>query len=143
MDTQATWFTYEYCSDVVATKDFYGRLVGLTQIWDAPDDVAFRHGCVQLSFTAGNSRPQPGGWAFQPGWSNGQLPDAPPVHAVASISIALEPQAFSDAVERLQASAVERLRPEPFWVGYWSFVVKDPDGMTVELSDPTSPEGPQ
>lgn len=135
---EATWFSYEYCTDVAATKEFYGDFLGLTQIWDEPDDVAFRHGCVQLAFTLGTPQPLPEGWAFQPGWSHGQLPEAPPVEKVRSISIALEPEAFQRAVGRLQASNVDRLRQEPFWVGYWAFVVKGPDGLTVELSDPVS-----
>ena len=48
---------------------------------------------------------------------------------------------FQSAVERLQQANVEALRPEKFWVGYWSYVVKDPMGQTVELADP-SPSPP-
>ena len=136
----ATWFTYEYCTDIAATRRFYGALIGLTQTWDEPDDVAFKHGTVQLSFQRVDTLDRPGGWAFQPGWSNGQLADAPPVSSVRSISIALSPAAFAAAIGRLQVADVEQLRTQPFWVGYWSFVVKDPDGLTVELTDPRSPE---
>ena len=39
----------------------------------------------------------------------------------------------------LKKAGVETLRTEPFWVGYWSFVILDPDGRTVELTDPKSP----
>lgn len=134
----ATWFTYEYCRDVAATAHFYGELIGLQQVWFEDDDVAFVHDGVQLSFTRTPDAPQADGWAFQPGWCHGQLPDAPPVLPVRSTSIALPPDHFRAAVARLQAARVRSLRPEPFWVGYWSFVVADPDGMTVELSDPTT-----
>lgn len=139
---QATWFTYEYCTDISATKTFYSELLGLPQIWDTPENVAFRHDCVQLAFTLDDALPRQEGWAFQPGWCHGQLHDAPSARHVRSISLAMEPDAFRSAVTRLRAAGVEALRPEPFWVNYWSFVVRDPDGLTVELSDPHSP-GPQ
>lgn len=135
----ATWFTYEYCTDIAATRDFYVRLIGLTQIWDEENNVAFTHDCVQLSFTRIDQVERPEGWAFQPGWANGQLPDAPLTVTARSISLALAPDEFEASVERLRQAGVRSLRPEPFWVGYWSFVVADPDGMTVELTDATSP----
>jgi hypothetical protein len=47
-------------------------------------------------------------------------------------------EAFSDAVVRLQDAGVDVLRSEPFWVGYWSYVVRDPMGHTVEVADPTT-----
>ena len=135
----ATWFSYEYCTDLAATREFWGELLGLTQIWDEADGVAFEHDRVQVSFQRLESLERPTGWAFQPGWSHGQLADAPPTEPVRSISVALTPDAFRSAVDRLRAAEVEALRPAPFWVGYWSFVVKDPDGRTVELSDADSP----
>lgn len=138
----ATWFVYDVCTDIPGTRHFYGELIGLEQVWDGTDDIAFSHDCVQLSFARVDALPEPQGWAFQPGWSNGQLPEAPAAHLAPSTSIALTPDAFSAAVARLDAAGVERLRDAPFWVGYWSFVVLDPDGRTVELSDPHSP-GPE
>ena len=135
----ATWFSYEYCTDLGATREFYGALLGLTQIWDEADGVAFEHDCVQVSFQPVQSLERLTGWAFQPGWGHGQLPDAPSTEPVRSISVALAPDVFRSAVDRLRAAEVEALRPDPFWVGYWSFVVKDPDGRTVELSDAESP----
>lgn len=135
----ATWFTYDQCTDIPATRDFYGALLGLTQVWDEPDNLGFTHDCVQLTFARVEELDRPEGWAFQPGWGHGQLPDAPHTHQVPSTSVALDPGAFGTAVTRLQEAGVTALRPEPFWVGYWSFVVMDPDGRTVELSDPLSP----
>lgn len=139
MTDPATWFSYAYCTDIAATREFYGRQVGLIQIWDEPDSVAFRHDRVQLSFDRVDTLARPTGWAFQPGWGHGQLPGAPETQQVPSTSLALEPQAFRGAVVRLRAAGVPALRETPFWVGYWSFVVRDPDGRTVELSDPTTP----
>lgn len=135
----ATWFAYEYCTDIAATRTFYGEVIGLTQIWDEHDDVGFTHDCVQLAFHRVDSLERPPGWAFQPGWSYGQLDDAPPTHFTRSISIALSPEDFQAAVSRLTTAGATALRPEPFWVGYWSYVVQDPDGTTVELSDPVTP----
>jgi catechol 2,3-dioxygenase-like lactoylglutathione lyase family enzyme len=134
----ASWFSYEYCTDIPATRNFYGKLIGLEQVWDEPDDVAFRHDCVQLSFHRVATVNHPTGWAFQPGWAFGQLVDTPATQRIRSISIALTPARFRGAVRRLQEAQVPQLRPAPFWVGYWSFVVRDPDGLTVELSDPES-----
>lgn len=34
------------------------------------------------------------------------------------------------------------LRAEPSWVGYWNYVVEDPMGQTVELTDPVSASRP-
>lgn len=138
----STWFVYDVCTDVAATQRFYGELVGLEQIWAAGDDVAFVHDCVQVSFTRVESVPAQEGWAFQPGWCHGQLADAPPAERRPSISIALSPESFRAAVARLGEAGIAAVRDEPFWVGYWSFVVRDPDGRTVELSDPQSP-GPR
>lgn len=135
----STWFSYDVCTDIAATRRFYGELVGLEVVWEAENDVSFVHDCVQLSFTRVKTLQHPDSWAFQPGWSHGQLVDAPAAQHAPSISIALASLTFRNAVSRLQASGVERLRDEPFWVGYWSFVVRDPDGRTVELSDPASP----
>lgn len=138
----ATWFEYDVCTDIPQTRWFYGELLGLIQTWDEPDDVAFIHDSVQLSFTRVDVLERPSGWSFQPGWSHGQLSDAPPAQRLPSRSIAMQPEEFSEAVTRLLEAGVERLRDAPFWVGYWSFVVRDPDGRTVEISDPqtTGPE---
>jgi catechol 2,3-dioxygenase-like lactoylglutathione lyase family enzyme len=136
----STWFVYDYCADLAATRRFYGELLGLATVWDEPDGIAFTHDCVQLSFRLREVQADaPSGWAFQPGWGQGQLADAPPVEHVRSTSIAMSPDRLRAAVARLQDAGVAVLRPEPSWVGYWSFVVRDPDGQTVELSDPVTP----
>lgn len=135
-----TWFNYEFCSNVPCTRHFYAELIGLELVWDEADSVAFVHGPAQIAFFEGGGSAAPDGWAFQPGWGFGQVPlENDPVR-VRSWSIALEPQQFREAVERLKESNVPALWDEPTWVGYWSFVVKDPDGNTVELSDPVSTE---
>lgn len=139
-----TYFTYDLCSNVDATRRFYGELIGLKTVWHEADDVTFVHDGVQISFGLGPVD-IPGGWAFQPGWALGQLDSAPETVKAPSASIALPAEEFNHAVARLREAGVTTLRDEPFWVGYWSFVVRDPDGRTVELSDPhtAGPEGTQ
>ncbi|NLJ52793.1 MAG: VOC family protein [Intrasporangiaceae bacterium] len=138
----ASWFSYEYTRDVGATRRFYRDLIGLEPVWDGPDSVGFVHDCVQVTFDYAEDAPERQAWACQPGWSNGQLADAPDTRQLPSISIALGPDRFRAAVDRLMEAGVEALRVEPFWVGYWSYVVRDPDGRTIELSDPVSGRDP-
>lgn len=132
------FFLYTSSNDVAASRRFYADLLGLPLIWDEPDAVAVLAGGVQFSIGHDPDAAPATGWSFQPGWGYGlELADPPPLGA-ASWSIALDPDAFDAAVERLRTAGVPRLRAEPFWVGYWSFVVRDPMGATVELSDPAS-----
>lgn len=135
------FFLYARAGDLTRARCFYTDLLGLEQVWDTDDSLAYLIGpTVQLYIghqdTDGAREP---GWSFQPGWVHGLGVQPAPGHAAASWSIVLPPEHFRAAVARLRAAKVEALRSEPFWVGYWSFVVRDPMGYTVELSDPASP----
>lgn len=132
------FFLYTSSNDVAASRRFYADLLGLPLIWDEPDAVAVLAGGVQFSIGHDPDAAPASGWSFQPGWGFGLEPADPPPLGAASWSIALDADAFDAAVARLRAAGVLTLRAEPFWVGYWSFVVRDPMGATVELSDPTS-----
>ena len=133
------FFLYTRSNDVAASRRFYSDLVGLDQIWDEEDDIAYLIGdAVQFSIGYDPDSTAEKGWTFQPGWVFGLGIDPIPRHASASWSIPLSPRSFVSAVARLQDAGVAALRPEPFWVGYWSYVVKDPMGQTVELTDPVS-----
>lgn len=136
-----TWFNHEFCSSIPAARHFYRELVGLELVWDEPDSVAFVHGSIQIAFSESTDAKASGGWALQPGWGFGQVPLKESPEKRRSWSIALESHQFRLAVERMRGAGVETLWDEPVWVGYWSFVVKDPDGRTVELTDPVSEEG--
>lgn len=78
--------------------------------------------------------------AFQSGWVFGLGIEPSRRHATRSWSIALPPGDFDLAVARLQRAGTEASRTKPLWAGYRSYVVKDPMGQTVELSDPTTKE---
>jgi catechol 2,3-dioxygenase-like lactoylglutathione lyase family enzyme len=137
------FFLYTRSSDVEASRRFYGELIGLEEIWHDPGlDVSYAiNDAVQFSIAHDPATPVAQDWAYQPGWVLGLGVEPEPSHAAASWSIPLEPGHFRVAVGKLQAAGVEALRPDPVWVNYWSYVVKDPMGQTVELSDPHS-DGP-
>jgi catechol 2,3-dioxygenase-like lactoylglutathione lyase family enzyme len=134
-----TFFLYTRTNDLPASRRFYRELVGLDEIWDEADTVAYAVGdTVQLLIAEVPDAPVVSEWAFQPGWVYALDVQPRPPHGSASWSIALSPVDFKAAVARLQQAEVPALRPEPFWAGYWSFVTRDPMGQTVELSDATS-----
>lgn len=113
--------------------------MGLDQIWDEVGDIAYLiEDAVQLSIGHDPDAAVHTEWSFQPGWVIGLGLEPAPRLTAASWSIPLSPESFSSAVGRLQEARIAALRPEPFWVGYWSYVIKDPMGQTVELSDPVS-----
>ncbi|GAB3534460.1 hypothetical protein GCM10027403_10370 [Arthrobacter tecti] len=137
--TSRRFFLYTSTEDLASSRRFYTDLVGLVQIWDEPDGVAYGiDDAVQFSIDFNPDAKRVTGWSFQPGWVYGLGIESRPTSAHSSWSIPLAPRQFKEAVARLQAAGSEALRPEPFWVGYWSYVVKDPMGRTVELSDPVS-----
>lgn len=141
-----TFFLYTRSNDIVASRRFYTELLGLHQIWDEPGTIAYVIGDgVQFLVAHEPEAPVQQGWAFQPGWAHAPGIEPVPHHAAGSWSIALDPGGFAAAVRRLRQAAVPALRSEPFWVGYWSYVVRDPMGQTVEISDPvsTAPEDPR
>ncbi|WP_299169242.1 VOC family protein [uncultured Arthrobacter sp.] len=134
--SSCAFFLYTRSNNVDASRRFYSELVGLDQIWDEMGDIAFVVGdSVQFSIGHDPNATVDSEWAFQPGWVFGLGIEPSPSRASASWSIPLSPESFSKAVARLQEADIAALRSEPFWVGYWSYVVKDPMGQTVELTD--------
>lgn len=132
----STFFLYTGCNNIAASRAFYSDLIGLDQIWDDADLIAYRiDGGIQFSISHDSNATISDEWAFQPGWAFGLGIEPRPRSARASWSIPLSPEAFRGAVARLQDAKVDALRPEPSWVGYWSYVVRDPMGQTVELAD--------
>lgn len=136
---QREFFLYTRSNDLAASRSFYRDLVGFEQIWDEPDSVAFAlSDAVQFAIGFDRDAVPSSEWSLQPGWVHGLKVDPQPPYDHASWRIALGSDAFRSAVDRLQHATVQMLRPQPFWVGYWSFVVRDPMGQTVELSNPES-----
>ncbi|MHA7274627.1 VOC family protein [Arthrobacter sp. TMT4-20] len=136
------FFLYTRSNNVEASRRFYSDLLGLDQIWNEEGDIAYLiGGDVQFSISDDPTATADKDWAFQPGWVFGLEIEPRPKRTHASWSIPLSPEAFRSAVARLQNARTVALRAEPFWVGYWSYVVKDPMGQTVELTDPIS-DGP-
>jgi hypothetical protein len=130
------FFLYTGSNNIVASRDFYSDLIGLDQIWDEVDHIAYRiDGGIQFSISYDSTATISDEWSFQPGWAFGLGVEPRPRSARASWSIPLSPEAFLSAVARLQDEGMNLLRSEPFWVGYWSYVVKDPMGQTVEVTD--------
>ncbi len=124
-------FIYLFCNDLNEMREFYTNIIQLKEIYFAPSEsVAYQCDKLQISFTQVDKKlPVSSGWAIQPGWKGGDLP-------ITSWSIECGEQDFKKVVKRLQEKKVESFTKEPVWNGYWSFVVKDPAGNTVELSFP-------
>lgn len=124
-------FLYLHGTDLAAARNFYSDIVGLEEIhYSAEDGIAgWAVGDLQITVSTHVDAPTIDGWAKQLGWEGGSTPTP-------SWGIELEPAAFRGAVDRANSAAVEALWPEPRWVGYWSFPLRDPMGNTVELSTP-------
>lgn len=130
------FFLYTGSNNIAASRHFYSDLIGLNQIWDEVDHIAYRiDGGIQFSISYDSTAAISDEWSFQPGWAFGLGVEPRPSSTRASWSVPLSPKAFLNTVARLQDAEVDALRSEQFWVGYWSYVVKDPMGQTVELTD--------
>ena len=135
----SNFFLYTGSNNIAASRQFYSDLIGLDQIWDEVDQTAYRiDGGIQFSISYDSTGTISDGWSFQPGWVFGLGVEPSPPSARASWSIALSPESFRAATARLADAGINALRSEPLWVGYWSYVVKDPMGHTVELADATT-----
>ena len=126
------FFLYTYCNELEAMRAFYTELVGLDEIFYAPGDdggLGYHHGDVQFTvLAAAEPLPVATAWARQPGWSGGEGLAPSWSFQLASLD------AFRAAVTRLAAADVPRLDDRPQWRGYWSYVVRDPMGHTVEVT---------
>ncbi len=118
--------------DLGAMREFYTDRIGLHEIYHSDADRTLAYDCDGLQFTileSPDAEPAGDGWATQPGWRGETQP-------AVSWSVVLDEPAYRRAVATLRAADVPRLHDEPVWVEYWSFVVRDPMGNTVELSLP-------
>lgn len=68
----ADFFLYAHSNDLAAARHFYTDLLGLNQIWDEADSIAYTVSpSVQLSIDHDAGAPAPQEWSFQPGWVYG------------------------------------------------------------------------
>lgn len=96
-----TFFLYTRSDDVAASRRFYSDLIGLDQIWDKEDHIAYSiGGGVQFSISYDADATAKKEWSFQPGWASGLAIDPNPGCAPALWSIPLSPEAFWNAVAR-------------------------------------------
>ena len=122
-------FLYLHCDDLAAARRFYTGLLGLDEIYysDGDGTVGYTIGTLQVSVAAHPQAIPIDGWSQQLGWEGGDS-------TTPSLGIEFDSDSFRRVVGSLHGSEVSAWREEPFWVGYWSFPVKDPMGYTVEVS---------
>jgi catechol 2,3-dioxygenase-like lactoylglutathione lyase family enzyme len=128
-------FLYVHCSDLAAARRFYTNLLGLSEVYFSAADgtVGYRVGTLQISVAAHpDLSTHVDGWSRQLGWEGG-------ASTAPSWGVEMDRRGFHRAVRAiLGAGDVQTRFPEPQWVGYWSFPVRDPMGNTVEVSTPKS-----
>lgn len=121
-------FTYLFCDDLAAMKTFYGRVLGLDQIWEDEGSIAFRIGDHQLSVTLDDQvEPGPAKFSRQPGWEGGTEPRT-------CWSLECDSEDFRSIVRASKAAAVRSFVVDPVWRGYWSYPLLDPMNNTVEVT---------
>ena len=124
-------FLYLHCSDLELARSFYSGVLGLTEIYFSAVEgtIGYHVGALQITVATHADAAHVDGWAKQLGWEGGSTP-------MPSWGVEYAPSGFRRAVEAARDGGVEALHPEPLWVGYWSFPVRDPMGYTVEISTP-------
>ncbi len=126
-------FLYLHSLDLESARSFYSKVLGLEEIAYSAEEgegtVGYRVGALQITISTHAAAVPVDGWARQLGWEGGSSPTP-------SWGVELPPDEFRRAVVAAKAADVEALHPEPVWVGYWSFPMRDPMGYTVEISTP-------
>lgn len=122
-------FTYLFCTDLEAMKNFYQNILHLKLIWEDTQSLAFKIGKHQLSITFHEKySPLEQTFSIQPGWDGGTLP-------AISWSLECDKKDFLDIVQTIQQhSTIKTWSAKPVWVGYWSFPVLDPMNHTIEIT---------
>ena len=122
-------FVYLHASDLEASRVFYNDVVGLNESFCSTDVIGFQHGSMQITIERNPIAPEQQGWSRQLGWQGG-------TRVTPSFGFEVACDDFAGVVERCREVGVPTYLPDPQWVGYWSLVVKDPSGNTVEISTP-------
>ena len=122
-------FLYTFCRDVAAVRRFYTEGLGMQEQCVSEQWVCYECEGMQLMFFKDEDFPAVRKtFSAQPGGGGGQDPTP-------SWSILIPEADFADTVGRLQALKAPANMASPKFLqdSYWSYVVLDPAGNTVEV----------
>ncbi|MFX1367780.1 MAG: VOC family protein [Promethearchaeota archaeon] len=126
-------FVYRFCHDIDAMREFYTDFVGLEETVHANEEgyafIGYKCGSLTMYFLRGETvKPEKAGWTKQLGYSSGSVERT-------SYSIGMSERKFRYAVKRLRKANVEAFSDVPLWLHdeYWSYIVQDPMGVTIEI----------
>ena len=126
-------YIYRWCDDLSTMRNFYTRLIGLDEgVFTDTKEYGFIEyisNDLRMYILRGTEiEPQDAGWAKQPGYLKGDLERT-------SYTIKVPEAKYADVVRRLQEANVKSFQEKPTWLQdeYWSYIVQDPMGVTVEL----------
>ena len=126
-------YIYRWCDDLSAMRNFYTRLIGLDEgVFTDTEEYGFieyKSNDLRMFILRGTEiEPQEPGWAKQPGYLKGDLERT-------SYTIKVPETKYVDVVRRLQEANVKSFQEKPTWLQdeYWSYIVQDPMGVTIEV----------
>ena len=126
-------FVYRFCDDIEAMRAFYTETIGLTEsIFTNEKEYAFigyKMSGFTLYIVRGDTvKPEKRGWTKQPGYDGGTIEST-------SYTIKVPEAEYRDVLNRLRAANSESFSDKPLWSydEYWSYIVKDPMGVTIEV----------
>lgn len=126
-------YVYRWSDDLEEMRRFYTELIGLQEISNSVEEehgyVAYKCVGFTLYILRGKEvRPEMSGWTKQIGREGGTIERT-------SYTIRVPESAFRDTVTRLRKAGVQSLHEMPKWFHneYWSYIVQDPMGATIEV----------
>jgi hypothetical protein len=126
-------YIYRWCNDLTTMRNFYTSLIGLDEgaFTDTEEYgfIEYISNDLRMYILRGTeTEPQDAGWAKQPGYLKGDL-------ETTSYTIKVPEIKYHGVVRRLQDANVKSFQEQPIWLHdeYWSYIVQDPMGITVEL----------
>jgi catechol 2,3-dioxygenase-like lactoylglutathione lyase family enzyme len=125
-------FVYSFCNDIEAVRNFYVKLLGMTEkSYQNTEEFGWLNidggGFEFMYFRTPDPVPERG-FAGQPGDGGGDG-----LHT--SWSVAIPEDDFEATYERLREARVRAMTETPTWRQdcYWGYTVMDPAGNTVEV----------
>jgi catechol 2,3-dioxygenase-like lactoylglutathione lyase family enzyme len=128
-------YVYMFCNDILTIRHFYTDLLGMNEV--AYDDKSgwLNYKCdgfyMMFFKTEKDKIPVEERWAYLPGPG-----ERPGDIDVISITVLIPEEDYKETVKRLLTAGVPLRSKVPEWMqyNYWGFIVKDPMGMTVEVT---------